>query len=318
MNSILITGASGFIGQCLLGLLKTKNYKLRLGVRNNSKLIDPEAARESVFLDMDSSSSISEAIVKNIDIVIHLAGQAHDEHASGKRLYQVNAEGTKKLAEVSESQGVKLFIYISTIKVHGSGSLSQMFSEDSLLEPQDDYANSKLQGEYALIDICEKGKMQYVILRPPLVFGPGVKANFLKLLSLIDRNYPLPFANFNNLRSYIYVENLCHLIEGIIYRKSCRNQIYLVKDCDMSTKDLVSEISKAFGNPPNIFHMPIIFLKIIVSIFNKKKDFERLYSSLVIDNSRLQKDLGWVASVDTSTAMANTVDWYKQSRKGAN
>jgi len=155
--------------------------------------------------------------------------------------------------------------------------------------------------------------MQYIILRPPLVFGPGVKGNFLKLLSIIDANYPLPFVNLNNLRSYVYVENLCHIIEGLIHRESCKNQVYLVKDCDLSTKELIVNLSHAFDKMPRLFYMPDKLLKIIATSLNKKKDFARLYGDLVIDDSKLKNDLGWVSSIDMPAAFLNTTNWYRDT-----
>ncbi len=310
MKSILITGAYGFIGQCLSRQLVTKNYELTLA---SSRLLCDVGTKDNVnniCLNYDRNNSIEDSVFSGVDVVVHLAGVTQTSKGKNDLTYDFNVNGTLQVANAAERQGVKLFINLSTVQVHGNESHMQDFTESSVLDPQNDYARSKLEGEIALVDVCKNSKMQYIILRPPLVFGEGVKGNFLKLLSIIDANYPFPFANLINLRSYIYVENLCHIIEGLIHRESCENQVYLVKDSDLSTKELIFNLSHAFKKTPRLFYMPDKLLKIIAMSLNKKKDFARLCGNLVIDDSKLKNDLGWVSSVDMPAAFLNTANWY--------
>ena len=313
MNSILITGAYGFIGKCLIQQLITKEYDLTLMSRRLVDDIETKNNVNNICLDLDKEDSLQESIFHGVDVVVHLAGVTQIDKGNLEQIYTVNVNGTLRLANAAKQHGVKLFIFLSTIQVHGDESYSQHFTENSALDPQNEYARSKLEGEKALIDVCENSNMQYIILRPPLVFGRGVKGNFLNLLSIVGENYPLPFANFNNLRSYIYVENLCHIIEGVIHRESCRNQVYLVKDCDLSTKELIVNVSNAFGQKLRLFNMPDKLLRIFAILLNRKKDFVRLSRNLVLDDTKLQDDLGWVASIEISTAFSNTVNWYRDT-----
>ena len=313
MNSILITGAYGFIGKCLIQQLITKEYDLTLMSRRLVDDIETKNNVNNICLDLDKEDSLQESIFHGVDVVVHLAGVTQIDKGNLEQIYTVNVNGILRLANAAKQHGVKLFIFLSTIQVHGDESYSQHFTENSALDPQNEYARSKLEGEKALIDVCENSNMQYIILRPPLVFGRGVKGNFLNLLSIVGENYPLPFANFNNLRSYIYVENLCHIIEGVIHRESCRNQVYLVKDCDLSTKELIVNVSNAFGQKLRLFNMPDKLLRIFAILLNRKKDFVRLSRNLVLDDTKLQDDLGWVASIEISTAFSNTVNWYRDT-----
>jgi len=315
MKSVLLTGASGFIGQWLAQHLQKKDYRLLLGNRECREQSGISGRSQHVLFDLEDEKSITTALKNSPDVVIHLAGLAHNHSRDKEKIYRVNAEGTERLAKIANNAGVKLFIYISTIKVHGKLSYDRPFTEYSPISAEDDYALSKLKAEQALRDMCDAGEMQYIVLRPPLVYGPGVKANFMRLLTLIDKNTPLPLAGFNNCRSYIYVENLCHIIERLIHRDSCKNQVYLVKDFDLSTKDLVSEIALAFGKPAKLFNVPGYILRIIAGLMGKTNQFESLYNNLCIDDSKLKNELGSGPEIEMSTSIASTVNWYRNSHK---
>ncbi len=316
MKSILITGSDGFIGQGLVQKLQGKDYNLTLGQRKNQPI--SEFSGKHIFrqFDLTDTESILALFEDKPDVVVHLAGQAHNNSANNNNIFHVNCHGTERIARIANESGVKLFIFMSTVKVHGKHSGGGCLSEKSPEAAEDPYALSKLYGEQSLITVCNEGDMKFVILRPPLVYGPGVKANFLKFMSIIDSNVPLPLAGFNNCRSYIYVENLCHIIEGLFCRKNCWNQVYLVKDVDISTKDLAVKLSLALGRKPRIFMAPTNVIKIIARVLKKNSQFNSLYNSLLIDNSKLQNDLGWTTSMDLDTALENTIDWYMRTNKG--
>ena len=315
MKSVLITGASGFIGGHLVSQLKFKDYKLRLALRKEEVNIETDENINSCTLKLEHEDINYELLFKGVDTVVHLAGIAHNKSVSNNDYIKINSQGTLHLAIEAQKYGVKRFVFISTIKVHGESTSTESditsYTEEAPLRPQDVYSKSKLEAENALMDVCTHGEMEYVILRLPLVFGPGVKANFLKLLDTVSKKYPLPFSGLSNKRSLIYIENLCHVIEAVINSSKCKNQVYLLKDGDISTVDLITEVSKAFGHSPKLFYLPPVMLKCTAFIFNQKSKLDRLQESLIIDDNKIKNDLGWISFVDMIDGIQNTVSWYR-------
>ena len=174
----------------------------------------------------------------------------------------------------------------------------------------DPYSKSKYESELLIKNICEESELEYVILRPPLVYGPGVGANFLQLLKTVHRGIPLPFRTVNNSRSIIYVKNLADLLLICVKDPAAVNKTYLVKDIDISTPDLVSIISEAFGKTPRLFPFPLTALRFLGNLFNKRSAIARLTESLVIDDSKIRNELGWKPLYKLEDSMKETVDWY--------
>ena len=314
-NKVLITGASGFICSHLASQLKFKDYKLRLALRKIESSIETVENISSCTLNLEHEDIKYELLFKDVEIVVHLAGIAHKKSVSDNDYIKINSQGTLHLANEAQKYGVKRFVFISTIKVHGESTSAETdiasFTEEAPLRPQDGYSKSKLEAENALMDICTHGEMEYVILRSPLVFGPGVKANFLKLMDCVSKNYPMPFSGLSNKRSLIYIENLCHVIEAVINSSKCKNQVYLLKGDDISIVDLITEISKAFGRSPKLFYLPPVMLKSLALFFNQKSKLDRIQKSLIIDDNKIKNDLGWISLVDMIDGIQNTVSWYR-------
>jgi len=307
MNRVLVTGWSGFIGHHLLGQLGS--YKIRLAGRSTRNPF-PDSGYEFSSLDLDSMHNNLDKLMDGVDVVVHLAGIAHRNSVATAE-YEQHVRTTARLATAAVKLGVKRFIYLSTIKVHGETSpIDGAITESSPLSPADPYSISKLKAESAIVTACQGSGMEYVILRPPLVYGPGVKANFLNLLQMISWQLPLPFAGINNQRSLIYVENLCALIRSCIDHPAAGNQVYVVKDFDDSTGGLITRLAQAGGYRPWLIKVSPTILKWTARLFRVKNKMDRLTESLLVDNSKVVRQLAWTAPIDTETAMRNTAVWF--------
>jgi len=229
---------------------------------------------------------------------------------------QVNTVGTQNLVREAAKRDVRQFIYLSTVKVHGDKSepdknnVFHAFNETDAPNPLDAYANSKVNAEQAINEICAHSDMAYVILRPPLVYGPGVKANFLSMLNAIKRGYPLPFSSINNLRSLIYVENLADAIFTCIRRSEVENKTYLISDTDVSVPELIKKIAQYMEKDVAFFYCPVTFLKLLAGIVGKQSLINRITDSLVVDSSRFRRELDWTPPYSLDEGIRETVNWY--------
>jgi UDP-N-acetyl-alpha-D-quinovosamine dehydrogenase len=321
MTNILVTGASGFIGKPLVNLLIEKGNYVRAVCRSVLRVdaVENKENYEWQRYDLLDENIDYGSLLENIDVVIHLAAQVHVMDGLTKEIQdgyrKINTRGTEILAREAAKRGVKRFIFLSTIKVNGEGSDNRMMSAGDTPNPQDPYAVSKYDAEQALRNVGKEIGMEYVILRPPLVYGPGVRANFLRLLKLISRRYPLPFGAIDNLRSLIYVENLADIISVCTDKQAAANKIYMVKDIDISTPNLIEAIATAFGHRARLIPVPSILLKLVGVITGKKSAIERLTGSLVVDDSPVRNELGWTPPYDSDKALETTVNWYREKQE---
>jgi nucleoside-diphosphate-sugar epimerase len=318
MDSILITGATGFIGRHLVSRLSGGEFNIRLALRDKQGNLFNDKDIDTCRYDSLADNNDYDKLLGDIDFVIHLAGLAHNPESNHSDYLRLNSEASRALAGEASVRGIKRFLYMSTVKVHGESSLVkddrvQAIKETSPLLPSDAYSQSKLAGEHALMEVCDDRGMEFVILRPPLVYGPGVKANFQTLLKAVAKAIPLPLADIGNQRSLIYVENLCDIIEKVLISSQCRNQVYLVKDSDFSTTELITELAEALGQSPRLFRVPPSVLKLVASLLNKSSSIDRLTQSLLIDDNKLRRDLRWHPPVDIKTAIKLTSEWYRQN-----
>jgi nucleoside-diphosphate-sugar epimerase len=309
---VLVTGASGFVGQALLSVLNAKKYEV-VGVSRNTCYLGSNRI-------YTSSEIYDEAlnIMQGCDVVIHLAARVHimnDKLVNPlKEFLAVNLHDTLKLAEYAASVGVKRFVYVSSIKVNGELTESQPFSELSPSMPQDPYAISKWQAEQALIKLSKITGMGVVIVRPPLVYGPKVKANFLSLLNVVYKGIPLPFGAIKNSRSMIYVGNLVDALIVCSTHLNAAGQTYLVSDGeDVSTPDLIKKIAIALSKPFWVFPFPISVINFLAGLVGKKAAVDRLTQSLVVDSSKIREELGWQPPYSMEQGLKATADWYIQS-----
>jgi nucleoside-diphosphate-sugar epimerase len=224
-----------------------------------------------------------------------------------------NVEGTRNIAKQATTAGIKRFVYLSSIKVNGEYTTDRPFTEDDAPHPQDQYALSKYEAEQALIEECANAEMEYVIIRPPLVYGSGVRANFLNLLRLVHSHFPLPLASINNKRSLLALDNLVDFIAMALMHDKAANEIFLVSDgIDVSTPQLINKIAAAFNQSPRLFSFPSPILKGLASVVGKQAAFERLQSSLQLDISKAVELLAWQPPVRQEDAIKQTADWFSR------
>ena len=280
---ILITGQNGFIGKVLFNSLQQQGHKVRGTVRSEQK-----TDKDIVAVGDISSTTNWTEVLKDIESVIHLANRAHVLNDKSKDLLtvfrQVNVDGTIQLAKQAVESGVKRFIFVSSIKVNGEFTDQKPFNVNDRPDPQDPYAISKLEAENALRKISKKSSMEVIIIRPPLVYGQGVKGNFQRLKRLVELGVPLPFASINNKRSLISLDNLIQILAKSISYPALANQILLVADeQDLSTPELIRKIATSINKPVRLFHFPPNLLKILGKLIGQSKVIERLCENLQID-----------------------------------
>ena len=338
---ILITGANGFIGQALCKRILSDGYKARVAVRNATQIKALPSGIEGVQVgDVDSETDWSEAL-SGIEEIVHLAARVHiinDTASDPLTAFRwVNVKGTEHLAQTAAASGCRRFVFMSSIKVNGEGTeaggqksevryrkaqLKMAFSENDNPEPRDAYGISKWEAEQVLQEIAEATGLEVVILRPPLVYGSGVKANFLRLMRAVACGVPLPVSNVNNRISLIYKENLVDAVFTCLSHPKAAGQTYLVSDGeDVSTPELIRRISSAMGKPARLFPFPPFFLKMAGIITGKSVAIDKLVRSLTIDCSKIRRDLDWQAPFSMDQGLRETAMWYLKrrniSRKGA-
>lgn len=309
-KSILLTGATGFLGQQLLKkLAEHQNLALRIAVRTSeSQLFAPGI---SVFraLDLSTQTNWTDA-VEGCDVVIHAAARAHIMNEKAKNPLQefrkINTEGTMNLAAQAAASGVKRFIFISSIKVNGeSTSLNKPFVAEDLPNPQDPYAISKYEAEQGLQDLAAKTGMEVVIIRPPLIYGPGVKGNFQRMLFWLQKGLPLPLGAVKNNRSFVSIDNLNSLIMTCISNPRAANQVFLVSDDeDLSTTELLRRIGHLMNKPARLLPIPQILLSLAATVVGRKEIFERLCGSLELNINKTKDLLDWKPQVSVNEALA--------------
>lgn len=306
---VLITGATGFIGKALCEYLGKYEFDLRIAVRQKKDC--PVSGYEIAEVgDIGPQTAWENALV-GVDTIVHLAGIAHitDGRKTGLAddFYKVNVLGTERLARVASSAGVKRFVFVSSVKVNGEGSL-RPYTEIDIPEPGDDYGISKHKAEYLLNRIAAQTDLKTVILRPPLVYGPGVKANFRNLIRIIGLGLPLPFKSINNRRSFIYVGNLVDAIMACILHPRAAGETFMVSDRhDLSTPALIEIIASAMNKKPRLFHLHCAVLNAICGIIGRSDEIDRLTGTLFVDSSKIKNMLGWKPRFSVEEGIAETV-----------
>ena len=250
MSNILLTGATGFVGKRLLSMLKEQGHHCRAAVRRPSSTVDVHT--ESVVIgEIDAQTDWRKAI-EGMDVVVHLAARVHIMHDQADNplveFRRINLEGTRSLAEAAVKAGVKRFVYISSIKVNGEATEGKAFTPQDIPSPSDPYAITKWEAEKALQEISQASGLEVVIVRPPLVYGPGVKANFLSLIKLVRKRIPLPLAGIKNKRSLVSLDNLASLLMSCCVHPAAAGHVFLAADDEsLSTAELIGRIAGAFG-----------------------------------------------------------------------
>ena len=306
---VLVTGASGFVGTALCENLIARGLTTTGIVRQMPE--NPLPGVDYQIVSGFSKSKFWEEILVGVDVVVHCAARAHimrDSERDPLAAYrEVNVEGTRSLAEQAVSYGVKRFIYISSIKVNGEGTNEHPYKADDIPAPEDSYGISKWEAEQVLQKIGCTSNLEIVIIRPPLVYGPEVRVNFLKLMKLVKSGLPLPFGAIHNNRSFVAVDNLVDLILICLHHPAATNQTFLVSDGDdLSTTDLLRRMAKAFGISSRLVPVPVFLLRTVAFLLGKTDLTQRLCGSLQIDISRAKQLLGWTPKVSVDEALLKT------------
>lgn len=256
----------------------------------------------------------------DVETVIHCAARVHvmqEKENNPLQLFrQVNVVGTLHLAEQAAAAGVKQFIFLSSVKVNGEETVhGSAFTEDCEPQPIDPYGISKLEAEQALFELGRKTGMSITIIRPPLVYGPGVGANFLSMLQWVRRGIPLPLGSIRNQRSFVYIENLISLITCCIHNPRANNQVFLVSDgCDMSTTELLKKSAASFCVSSRLLPCPSWFLILIAKILGKKSVADRLCQSLQVDISKTNRILEWTPPYTVEQGLQVTTNYIIESQ----
>ncbi len=323
---VLVTGANGFVGKYVCRKLIASGFSPIAGLRDLKTWPELQQAipglnEISLLGDVDTNPKLQSSL-SGASVVVHLAARVHvmKESTSDPLLAftKVNMNGTKSIALAAVAAGVRRLIFVSTVKVHGESTSGNPLCEDTPSNPGDPYAVSKWEGEEALRAIGVETGLEIVIVRPPLVYGPEVRGNFLRLIKLVDLALPLPWPKAANCRSMIGVENLADFLVRCVDHPKAAGQSFLVKDSeDISTRELMSRLARFLSRPLRLFPAPEPLVRFAAKLVSKQDVVSRLLDSLVIDSGRAQRLLDWVPPVSLDEGLAATTRWYRQPGQSA-
>jgi len=311
---VLVTGATGFVGQALIPALIVAGHEVTAVVRNMPVPSLVKGITVHTIADIGPDTDWAEAL-KGIDAVAHLAGRAHvmsEDTADAEEKYnRINACGTERLACSAADIGVKRFILLSTVKVMGEKTQGVPFSELDIPAPEDAYGASKLAGEQALRRIAGESSLEDVILRPPLLYGPGAKGNFLSLLKLCRLAPPLPLAAINNQRSLLFIGNLVDAVISCLENPNAARQTFFVRDGeDLSTSELIRRVGRALNKPPHLFPSPPALLLLAGRMTGRSQTVERLLCSLQVNDKKIRYQLGWTPPYNVVQGLDAMAAWF--------
>lgn len=318
---VLLTGAGGFVGSAVMARMAlVGRYSCVAAVRR----LQPEAsfATADVVAVGNLAADTSWAVaLDGVEAVIHTAARVHvmnDTAADPLAAFRsVNVEGTLKLAREAAAAGVRRFIFISSIKVNGEGTAVGIpYTGNDKPAPVDPYGISKREAEEHLCALAAESRMEVVIIRPPLVYGPGVKGNFLSMMNLLSKGFPLPLGSIHNRRSLVALDNLVDLIVTCIDHPEAANQTFLVSDDeDLSTTELVQRMSQALGKQPYLLPVPAWMLETAAKALGKQAIAQRLCGSLQVDIAHTRERLGWTPPVRVDSALGKTALHFLKQQK---
>jgi UDP-glucose 4-epimerase len=313
-----VTGANGFVGSHLVRHLAEKGYKVR-GVSRKEVSPFPEMNNyEHAKIQDVHSAEAWQSLLADVNIVVHLIAKTHSSDSGDLKALpdyrHINVDITKALLDASSAAGVKRFIYLSSIKAVGEETpIDKPFTEESPCHPVDSYGISKREAE-ELIQKYKK-RIDTVIFRPPMIYGPGVKGNFLRLLKAVDRGFPLPFGMIENARSMLYVENLTDAILTCLQSEKAAGQIYHVADSETpSTKEIMVEMGRHMGKKPRLVPVPKAMLKAAGFFTGRTSEIRKLTESLVVGIDKISEALDWEPGYKISTSIEKTCRWFKKNR----
>lgn len=316
MTSIkfLVTGTNGFIGGHLVTELKTRGFGVKKIVRQHTA----GRAYSDGFIAVGSIGPETKwnDLLEDIDVVVHLAARVHilKENSNDplREFRDTNVLGTERLARHAAASGVRRFIYLSTIGVNGSQTSTGAFTESDEPHPHDPYSVSKQESEEVLHAIAAETGLEVVILRLPLVYGPRNPGNFLRLLELISSGWPLPLRSVNNRRSLLFVGNLMDaIIQCATFSRKLGGMYLICDDVEVSIPELIERLGQEMGQRVQLFPFPVSLLRIAGRLFGRSVDVDRLLGSLVVDSSKIRRELEWYPPYTLTQGLHETIAWYK-------
>lgn len=310
--TVMVTGATGFIGRALVSrLARDLRFSVRAAARNETAEW-PKAIVPVQMGDLANTQDYGESL-RGVSCLIHAAAHVHvrspGERSHAVLFRNINAEGTQRLAEQAADMGVRRLVFLSSIKVNGERTdPGTPFRSSDDPRPRCAYGVSKWEAEQALARVSQKTGLEVVVIRPPLVYGPGVKANFLRLMRLIHRGWPLPLADVHNRRSMVAIDNLLDLLIRCVDHPAAANRTFLVSDgVDLSTPELIRGLAEAMGRTPRLFGAPVSLLRGVARLSGRLEEFERLTSSLQADIHPTRETLGWAPPVSVREGLLRVV-----------
>ncbi len=314
---ILLTGATGFIGRALLSELVSKDINVIASVRQKTPCI-PENVEQYIIPGLSEDTDWGAAL-RDIDVVVHTAARVHvmNEQTNNplKQFRKVNTEATLALAQQSAKAGVKRFIFLSSIKVNGEQTKdNQAFTAHDEFIPDDPYGLSKYEAEQGLLKLAHETGMEVVIIRLPMVYGPGVKGNFQVLIKWVRKKWPLPFGAVGNQRSLLALDNAVSFIIHCLEHPKAVNEVFLVSDNeDISTTELLNKVATAFELNIFLLPVPVSLMKFAARMLGKGELASRLFGSLKIDSSKAQQLLGWKPVITMDEQLKKIADDLRKS-----
>lgn len=319
MKRYLVTGAHGFVGGAVCAALRDHGAEVTGLVRRPAPLA--EGITPWVFdgLDFDGLAEAWASAALACDCVIHLAARVHmmnDTVAEPLTAYRaINRDGALRVAQAALQAGVKRFVYVSSIKALGDGDRGQPWREDDLPLALDAYGQSKREAESALLELGRTSGLEVVILRPPLVYGPGVRANFLRLLTALQRGLPLPLGAVTARRSLISVSNLVDALIVSSTHPAAAGRIFHVTDgVDLSTPDLARLLAEMLHRPARLVPVPLPLLRLAGQVTGRTAEISRLISPLQVDSSLIRRELGWAPPLSVEQGLMDTVAWHQATQ----
>ena len=307
---VLVTGASGLLGRPLCGNLFPRGHEVVAAVRSVEDAVHGGAF--PVVMGAIYEGTNWGAALDKVTVVIHLAARVHVMHDTATdplaAFRAVNVAGTLNLARQAATAGVKRFVFISSAKVNGEGTQGQAFTEADAPNPQDAYGQSKHEAELGLRQLAAQTGMEVVIIRPPLVYGPGVKANFAALMRAVQRGWPLPLGAVHNKRSLVALDNLVDFIVTCATHPQAANQTFLVSDGQaLSATELVRGRARAAGRTARLLPVPVWALQAGATLLGRRDAVQRLCGNLQVDISKARNLLGWTPPISVEEGLRRTV-----------
>lgn len=311
--NLLVTGASGFVGRTLIAQALDRGWRVRAAVRRDASF--PPGCEIRIVGDIGPDTDWS-GVLRGCDVVVHLAARVHVMHEvvsdPANEYERINVLGTSRLARQAAAAGLRRLVFVSSVKVHGE-ERSFPYDEQDPAAPEGPYARSKWKAEESLRAIGDQTGLEVSVVRPPLVYGPGVGGNFLEMLRWVHRGLPLPFGSLSNRRSFIAVQNLAELLLLCARHSAAAGQAFLVSDDeDLSTPQLLRRVANALGRPARLLPAPAWLLTSLAGAAGRRDAARRLCGSLQVRTDKVHKVLGWTPAVDVDEALRRTAIHFLQ------